>query len=129
MFFHIKIGLDIKNTPSTFMLKCRSNLRLPSFKLFSFFIYSLWIKIIHIYVNVGNLIPKNSTKNYFNYIIYGRSMQGTNLQKTVPFLAYFQLFCDFFSQKRKTGFTKKIHLCSTINRSLLSIFKQGGNLV
>ena len=31
-------------------------------------------------------------------------MQGTNLQKIVPFLAYFQLFCDLFSQKIKSGF-------------------------
>ena len=34
-------------------------------------------------------------------------MQGTNLQKIVPFLAYFQLFCDLFSQKSKTGFMRK----------------------
>ena len=31
-------------------------------------------------------------------------MQGTNLQKIVLFLADFQLFCDIFSQKTKTGF-------------------------
>ena len=58
-------------------------------------------------MKVGNSIPKNSTKNHFNYIIYGGAMQGTNLQKIVPFLTYFQLFCDLFSQKSKTGFMKE----------------------
>lgn len=89
----------------------------------SFPLYLLWRKIIHVHVNVGNSIPKNSTKNHFNYIIYGGAMQGTNLQKIVPFLVYFQLFCDIFSLKTKAGFIEKIHLCSTIKRVILSNFK------